>query len=641
MKKINLLSVVFTLLASMMLSCEEQNSVSDSSNVFTESGMYLGIIGFNDHLMSKPIGLLNNNSADNYKKFVQELQIAAGTALYYAEEEAINSLKNSRFPDDVESVSVVTFTDGLDQGSNAYNNQYSSALSYLDAVNRSLHETIVAGNNISAYSVGLKGKDVSDMEMFNNNLIKLSSKNENKFEVSDIEQVNACFKNIASSLYNSTSIHILSINIPSLYDGNHVRFTFDDVSYAEQSQCYIEGVWKGGSLTQLEVKGCNYSGPSIVHGLQNGVNYQFVFSGLSSIQNEALSLSHIMEYYKDTSSWQRNSEFNKDRDAEQKIEQKSAVIMLVLDCSSSLGDDFTKMKNAAQEFISLLVNTSEQNNIVSFNANGGTGSMSNMIYLRGQSKALTANLFSRVGYTFKNWNTKADGSGMTYFNREEIKLNGDITLYAQWDVYKDNGVANGYEWVDLGLSSGTKWATVNVGATSPEDYGDYFAWGETSSKSSYTYCNYKWYNDCSELAMSKYITDSSYGIVDNKTILELSDDAAYVNWGDLWRMPTSEESKELLSECNWIWTTKNGVDGYEVASKTNDNSIFLPAAGHKDSYEFQSSWSYYWNSLLDFTTEEEVSDSNYIGGALEFDSYNLMSGGCHRYMGAPVRAVLR
>ena len=105
---------------------------------------------------------------------------------------------------------------------------------------------------------------------------------------------------------------------------------------------------------------------------------------------------------------------------------------------------------------------------------------------------------------------------------------------------------NGHEYVDLGLPSRIKWATCNVGATTPEEYGDYFAWGETEPKDNYDWSTYKWCNE-SNATMTKYCTDSSYGTVDNKTVLELEDDAAYVNWGGNWRMPTKAELDELTN----------------------------------------------------------------------------------------------
>mgnify|MGYP003302949176 CR=1 FL=1 len=161
-------------------------------------------------------------------------------------------------------------------------------------------------------------------------------------------------------------------------------------------------------------------------------------------------------------------------------------------------------------------------------------------------------------------------------------------------------IHNGHEYVDLGLS--VKWATCNVGANKPEDYGDYFAWGETEIKSTYNWSTYKWCNG-SYKTLTKYSNEKKYGhkkFVDNKTTLELSDDAAHANWGGSWRMPTDAELTELHEQCTWTWTTQNGVNGYKVTSKKNGNSIFMPAAGYRldSSLNDAGSYGYYWSSLL-------------------------------------------
>ena len=134
-----------------------------------------------------------------------------------------------------------------------------------------------------------------------------------------------------------------------------------------------------------------------------------------------------------------------------------------------------------------------------------------------------------------------------------------------------------YKAIDLGLS--VKWATFNVGASKPEDYGAYYAWGETEEKENYDWSTYKWCNG-SKNTMTKYCANSDYGTVDNKTTLDPEDDVAHVKWGGGWRMPTKAEQDELRNNCTWTWTTLNGVNGYTVTGP-NGNSIFLPAAGSR------------------------------------------------------------
>ncbi len=161
---------------------------------------------------------------------------------------------------------------------------------------------------------------------------------------------------------------------------------------------------------------------------------------------------------------------------------------------------------------------------------------------------------------------------------------------------KERYYENGYEYIDLGLS--VKWATMNVGANTPEDFGNYFAWGETEPKEVYNWSTYKWCNG-SDTTLTKYNTSSVYGIIDNKTTLELIDDAAHANWGGSWRMPTDAEMTELRNNCTWKWTTQKSIKGYKVTSKSNGNSIFLPAADYY--FDNFTSWvdGCYWSSSLD------------------------------------------
>ncbi len=181
------------------------------------------------------------------------------------------------------------------------------------------------------------------------------------------------------------------------------------------------------------------------------------------------------------------------------------------------------------------------------------------------------------------------------------KLDGTTTRIVVSEIDTIDFVTETYdthEYVDLGLPSGTLWATCNVGATNPEDYGDYFAWGETTPKTNYSWQNYKYCNGSAQ-SLTKYCTDSSYGTIDKKTTLDAEDDAATVNWGGNWRMPTKTEQEELCTECTWTWTTLNNVKGYRVTGK-NGNSIFLPAAGQCEDTSFSGKGEagLYWSSSL-------------------------------------------
>ena len=175
-----------------------------------------------------------------------------------------------------------------------------------------------------------------------------------------------------------------------------------------------------------------------------------------------------------------------------------------------------------------------------------------------------------------------------------------------------------HEYVDLGLPSGLLWATCNVGANAPEEYGDYFAWGETRPKDYYYWNTYQYNygNTHNGDQLTKYCNDASYGFngfTDSLTVLQLSDDAATANWGGDWRMPTKEEWRELFNNTTCTWTTQNGVNG-ELFTASNGNGLFLPAAGYRHSSTLYAvgSLSDYWSSSLRTETEPFLAWSLYI-----------------------------
>ena len=192
-----------------------------------------------------------------------------------------------------------------------------------------------------------------------------------------------------------------------------------------------------------------------------------------------------------------------------------------------------------------------------------------------------------------------------------------------------------HEYVDLGLPSGTLWATCNVGATAPEEYGDYFAWGETEPKEEYTWESYQWCNG-SDTTLTKYCTNIIWGyqdFTDGKVELDPEDDAAYANWGSSWRMPTVEQLNELIDNCSWTWTARNGVYG-RLFTGPNGNTLFLPAAGHLGNNMLRSANTdgLYWTRSLGNT-------GAYYALALSFYSGGKQWWNIRRNCGLSVRAV--
>lgn len=225
-------------------------------------------------------------------------------------------------------------------------------------------------------------------------------------------------------------------------------------------------------------------------------------------------------------------------------------------------------------------------------------------------------------YTFS---INALEAGTIYYYRAYVKVS-DAIFYG--DVCQEStsgekpaseySILNVYKFVDLGLPSGLLWATRNVGAATSADDGDYFAWGETETKSIYFFTTYKYNVGIDDVNYTKY------NDTDGKTALDSADDAAYVNWGSFCRMPTNAEFKELRnsSNCTWTWTSKtnssgSSINGYEVTSVKNGNSIFLPASGRYDysSVSGNGEAGYYWSSTRD---ERKSNTDSYRAYRLNF-----------------------
>ena len=271
---------------------------------------------------------------------------------------------------------------------------------------------------------------------------------------------------------------------------------------------------------------------------------------------------------------------------------------------------------------------------ITYDPNGGEGVMEKDTFYYGYPITIKSCAYTKEGYFCKYWNTNPNGSGVKYQQGFELTIDRNIILYAQWKE-------NAWEAVDLGLS--VKWASMNIGAESPEDYGFYFAWGEIEPKCIFSEYTYKWCQTSVTSNLTKYNYRGIYGTTDGKTVLETADDAAYVNWGENWRIPTRGEADELTKNCTWVLTSRNGVEGYEVTSKKNSNSIFLPLAGRylNDEYELEGIYGYFWlNSISLNSNSLETDGKPYQAFCIRltktgWDPSYLQS----RYIGLSVRPV--
>ena len=222
----------------------------------------------------------------------------------------------------------------------------------------------------------------------------------------------------------------------------------------------------------------------------------------------------------------------------------------------------------------------------------------------------------------------------TYYARAFVQ-NSDDVLYGNEISFTtaERLIESGHEYVDMGLS--VKWATMNVGATVVEEGGKYFAWGEVEEKESYMWDNYHYGN--SRTTLTKYCESEEYGTVDNKTMLDLWDDAAYMNWGGKWRMPTYNEWDELLRNSTWTWVEQNGVKGVRVRSTKNGNCIFLPTTGYKVGLDLN-----YKDDIVGFWSGSLSKNGSYMSYGVSIESPNNTASfyGFNRYNGYPIRAVM-
>ena len=185
-----------------------------------------------------------------------------------------------------------------------------------------------------------------------------------------------------------------------------------------------------------------------------------------------------------------------------------------------------------------------------------------------------------------------------YAFRDTVYYYGEDKCFITDEIGSGNGSYCGHDYVNLGLPSGTLWATCNVGANAPEDYGDYFAWGETTTKTWFSWNNYKYCYDGNYHKLTKYCQRSDYGnncFTDNLTTLQSCDDAATANWGNGWCIPSTDQWQELRDNTTCVWTTQNGVYGRLFTAK-NLSTLFLPATS-TDVLE-KGNNGYYWSSII-------------------------------------------
>lgn len=408
-----------------------------------ETGLYLGIMGFNYKTYPYPTTILSPQSRPNADAFINSLSCDNQTRLYHTFGEAITTLQSTELPDNLMNVAIVTFTDGLDMGSLGLDGvDYENNAEYSAALNERIKTEKVGGLPITAYTIGVMGNDVTNVNEFRSNLQMLASSPENAFEVSNMSEVNTIFQQIAEELNSSFNVQNISIKIQKISNGSSIRFTFDNVSNPLNSECYIEGTFnlKEGAIENITYHGMTSSSEKKAVGVVDERNeLTFTFKDIMTDNNKVISPEFIDEWYTSSGNWQINSEFVKDRDAWVETESRSAAIMLLLDCSSSLKNDFATIQANAKAFIHTLCPEAETP------GQGSSGSSSTVYSTTPLDLSLAVSINGTRYYLTKEQYDKANLSnaiieGVTVLQGEEkfiIALEDAPTNSVYWSFAHD------------------------------------------------------------------------------------------------------------------------------------------------------------------------------------------------------------
>jgi len=328
-----------------------------------DTGMYMGIIGYNQTLSTKEVSYLDSTTIADFDAFVAGLNTQPGRLLYYSVDQALDALNGANHPQNLQNVAVVTFTGGLDQGSLMMTDNYETEAEYAQAISSRIANERVYGRPIKAYTVGLLNPTVKDEAQFRANLYALASDSAKAMEVNSMADAAASFHTIADDLVAHNMSENLTLVFPGVGTGTRIRFTLDDVTEetVNDSHVYIEGVFslKTRSLTDITYQGltCN-AGDSVAASSVDGMFVSLVFNGIQLDSEERIEKDNIQEWYwvEDQEAWALSTEFSADRIPEPESSYSSALVMLVLDCSSVLEENFGELQAAADSFIERMQN---------------------------------------------------------------------------------------------------------------------------------------------------------------------------------------------------------------------------------------------------------------------------------------------
>ena len=550
----------------------------DSIKVTNRGGAplsYIGIVGFNSQLQTKDIGILSPSTASQYMSFVSNLPKRDGTILYYAFDNSLDMLEDAHIESPLKSVNVITFTDGLDQGSLMMNDKYSSSAAYLDALGERIAQTKDSELSPNFIALGLRGSDVSDISQFRQNLQRLASSAGNVFEVSSISDLRSKFQDIANQIISVSTRQSMSVRVIGVETGTRMRFVFDGKT-AATSELYIEGTFnlQDLSLHNVTYHGIKATSGKTVQGTQDGIFVTYTFTGMRLEAGTSLiPTSSVKHYYMypSSTSWQANSEFTPTGDTQRNVSHSGTLIFLVLDCSSSLGSDFSRMQQYANEFINLIASNAEP--------------------------------FEQLAPT----NVKAELEVKD--DNFVVNVSWNAVKYAEsYNLYRSNSSNGTYELVAEGITS-TTWID-----DSPQKGYNYYkvcaeGYGFTSSQSSYSYVNVS-------LAAPTNVK-AELEVKDEKFVVNVSWDAVkYAQSYKVYRSSSYSGTYSLVAEgiTSTTWIDDSPLEGY------NYYKVCAEGYGFTSS---QSSYSYVNVSLAAPTHVKAVIDENDLVVNVSWDAVKL------------------
>lgn len=326
-----------------------------------ENGVFMGIIAFNEEVTSKPISILDENTKGDFTSFVDGLEMSNATLLYYAVDRAISSMQAQTYPENLSNAVLITFTDGLDQGSLAMKPEHRTSRGYASYLADRIAQTSIQGRQLEAYAIGLKSDDVYDDELFMYNLESLASDDNNISPVNNIDEMQQKLTELFENLDRQTSQRVVTIKVPMMSHGDKYRFTLDhsrnDVS---ASEIWFEGVFNidNMSLDDITYHGFTSSSGTSIKASQEGIKLLFTLNDCRDLSDNILEVDQNgidqWQYIPSREVWNHNIENAKEGDIDIQNIKSSVAIMFALDCSTSLGDLFPLVKTTANSFIKRL-----------------------------------------------------------------------------------------------------------------------------------------------------------------------------------------------------------------------------------------------------------------------------------------------